>query len=92
MPSASYTTQIWGALPMASLQQHELMQRLADLESQLAFQEDTIETLNQLITQQANQLDELQHKFSMVINRVQQLHDNQGPNNTNPADEIPPHY
>lgn len=77
---------------MASLQQHELLQRLADLESQLAFQEDTIETLNQLLTQQAAQLDELQRKFSVVINRVQQLHDNQGPSSTNPADDIPPHY
>ncbi|CAI8155802.1 MAG: Protein SlyX [Pseudidiomarina mangrovi] len=77
---------------MASRQQPELMQRLADLESQLAFQEDTIETLNQLVTQQAAQLDELQRKFSVVINRVQQLHDNQGPSNSNPADEIPPHY
>jgi SlyX protein len=77
---------------MASLQQHELIQRLADLESQLAFQEDTIETLNQLLTQQTAQLDELQRKFSVMISRVQQLHDNQGPNSNNPADEIPPHY
>ena len=77
---------------MASLQQPELLQRLADLESQLAFQEDTIETLNQLLTQQAAQLDELQRRFTVVISRVQQLHDNQGPNSSNPADEIPPHY
>ena len=77
---------------MASLQQHELLQRLADLESQLAFQEDTIETLNQLVTQQSNQLDELERKFSLVLNRVQQLHENQGAVTSNPADDIPPHY
>ena len=51
---------------MAAQHEHDLSRRIADLESQLAFQEDTIETLNQLVTQQAGELQHLQRKMQLM--------------------------
>ncbi|MBR9907179.1 MAG: SlyX family protein [Gammaproteobacteria bacterium] len=77
---------------MAAHDQDDLMQRIADLESQLAFQEDTIETLNQLVTQQAREFQTLQRKMQVLGEKFQQINDRQGDTPSNPADEVPPHY
>ena len=77
---------------MAAQHEHDLSRRIADLESQLAFQEDTIETLNQLVTQQASELQHLQRKMQVLVEKFQQLNDREGGTSTNPADDIPPHY
>ena len=77
---------------MAAQHEYDLSRRIADLESQLAFQEDTIETLNQLVTQQAGELQHLQRKMQVLVEKFQQLNDREGGTSTNPADDIPPHY
>jgi len=77
---------------MAAQYEHELSQRIADLESQLAFQEDTIGTLNQLVTQQADELQRLQRSMQLVLKKFQQLDTNDGATSSDPAQEIPPHY
>lgn len=77
---------------MAAQHEHDLSRRIADLESQLAFQEDTIETLNQLVTQQAGELQLLQRKMQLMVEKFQQLSDRDGGSSTNPEDDIPPHY
>lgn len=77
---------------MAAHDQDDLMQRIADLESQLAFQEDTIETLNQLVTQQAREFQTLQRKMHVLGEKFQQMSDRQSDEPSNPADEVPPHY
>lgn len=77
---------------MAAHDQDDLMQRMANLESQLAFQEDTIETLNQLVTQQAREFQTLQRKMQVLGEKFQQMSDRQSDEPSNPADEVPPHY
>lgn len=68
-----------------------LEQRVTDLECQLSFQDDTIETLNQSIIQQQNRIDELVHQLSKLnaeLKAFQQASDGDSP----PVDERPPHY
>lgn len=77
---------------MAGQHQDELLHRIADLESRFAFQEDTIETLNQLVTQQADELSNMQRKMQSLIEKFQQLNEQRSDSPINPADEIPPHY
>lgn len=92
MPFDGYTTHNDGCLPMASQQLAELFQRMAALESQLAFQDDTIETLNQLLIQQAQEYALLQRQLQLLNDRIKQLSEAPGAPISNPVDEIPPHY
>lgn len=67
----------------------ELERRSDDLESQLAFQEETIDALNQLVTKQNQELQTLQKHFVLLVERMQQMRDSQ---DQQPVDERPPHY
>ncbi len=63
--------------------------RLAELETKLAFAEDLIDTLNQTVFRQQEQLDSLQQQLRLLHQRLQ----NALPEETrNLRDEIPPHY
>jgi SlyX protein len=63
--------------------------RLAELETKLAFAEDMIDTLNQTVFRQQEQLDSLQQQLRLLHQRLQ----NALPEETrNLRDEIPPHY
>lgn len=65
--------------------------RIDDLESQLAFQEETIDQLNQLVTEQNNELVTFKHHLQLLAGRVSQMRDQQ-PEGTSQVDEKPPHY
>lgn len=63
--------------------------RLNELEAKFAFAEDLIETLNQTVVRQQNQLDLLQQQLRLLHQRLQESR----PDNTRaPHDELPPHY
>jgi SlyX protein len=65
-----------------------LSNRIDLLEAQLMFQEATIETLNQTITAQWQQIDKLTRQIANLSERLQQAEaDAPGP-----ANEPPPHY
>lgn len=66
-----------------------IQQRLDALESQLAFQEDTISELNQLLTEQNQELARFKRHLQILALRVDQ-DDNQDADQ--PKDEPPPHY
>lgn len=66
-----------------------LIERLDSLETQLAFQEDTISELNHLLTQQGNELQRIQKHLMIVAERLQQIPEG---SNQSPIDERPPHY
>ncbi len=66
-----------------------LEQRLDELEAKLAFAEDMIETLNQTVIRQQRQMDSLQDQLRILH---QQMRDSQPEEDTNPREEIPPHY
>lgn len=65
--------------------------RLVDIETKLAYQEDTVQALNKIVSDQQGQLNRLQKSLEVLIERMQdlggQLEDPAGS-----ADEKPPHY
>jgi SlyX protein len=65
-----------------------LGERVDALETRIAYQDDTIETLNQTITAQWKQIDVLTRKIAELGERLQEAEAN-APGATN---ERPPHY
>lgn len=65
-----------------------LSERIDALEMRLAYQDDTIETLNQTITAQWKQIDALMRKVAELGERLQEAETNA----PGPANERPPHY
>jgi SlyX protein len=65
-----------------------LSDRIDVLESRLAFQDDTIETLNKTITEQWAKIDALTRQLAALGERLQEA-ESQMPR---PANEPPPHY
>ena len=64
-------------------------ERFIELESRIAFQDHTIDTLNEVVTQQQQQLDQLERKleaFSLQVNKLAQAQPEQG------KEKPPPHY
>lgn len=65
-----------------------LSERIDALETRLTFQDDTIETLNQTITDQWKQIDALTRQMAALNERLQEA-EAQAPA---PGNERPPHY
>jgi SlyX protein len=65
-----------------------LGERIDLLETRLAFQDETIETLNQTITAQWQQIDALTRQIAALSQRLQEA-EAQAPG---PVNERPPHY
>ena len=63
--------------------------RLTEIETKLAFAEDLLETLNQTVVRQQDQIDSLQQQLRLLNDRMKDAR----PDETHtPRDEIPPHY
>ncbi|WP_438463334.1 SlyX family protein [Marinomonas sp. PE14-40] len=67
----------------------EINERINDLEFKVLYQEDTIESLNQVVSQQQKDLLILQEKVKLLGNLLESYRSQQGINSDN---EIPPHY
>ena len=65
-----------------------LSDRVDTLEARLAFQEDTIETLNKTVTEQWTKIDALTRQLVALSDRLKEA-ESQMPH---PANEPPPHY
>ncbi|OKO73691.1 SlyX family protein [Bradyrhizobium sp. AS23.2] len=65
-----------------------LSERIDKLEARIAYQDDTIETLNQTITAQWKQIDALTRQIAQFSERLQEAEANA----PGPANERPPHY
>lgn len=70
---------------------NDLNRRIEDLESQLAFQEQTIDELNQLVTEQNGELATFKRHLQLLASRLSQVPDQQS-ENSSLVDEKPPHY
>ncbi|WP_263141153.1 SlyX family protein [Pseudomonas sp. RIT-PI-AD] len=67
----------------------ELEERIADLESRLAFQDDTLQALNDVLVAQQRLVDRLQLQLAALAKRQEDLSGQIG----QPDDEAPPpHY
>lgn len=69
-------------------------QRLMIIETKIAYQEDTIAQLNEVICEQQNQIDALERLTQQLLGRVRDLSDtaSQSGSGFSAADERPPHY
>jgi SlyX protein len=65
-----------------------LSERVDALEMRLTFQDETIETLNQTITEQWKQIDALTRQLAELKDRLQDAESNV----SGPVNERPPHY
>ena len=66
----------------------ELSERIDALESRLAYQDQTIEQLNETITAQWKQIDALTRQMAALSERLQEAETDRPA----PANERPPHY
>lgn len=68
----------------------DMRRQVTELETQLAFQEDTLQTLNDIVTRQQLQIDKLEHEVQVLLAQMQQLSDSM---RRSPEEEAPPpHY
>ena len=67
----------------------EIEQRIADLEARLAFQDDTIQTLNDVLVGQQCSLDRLQAQLGLLARRQEDM---QGRLGGDEDEAPPPHY
>ncbi|RZN34149.1 SlyX family protein [Bradyrhizobium sp. Leo121] len=65
-----------------------LAERIDALETRIAYQDDTIETLNETITAQWKQIDALTRQMGELRERLQEAESNTAA----PINERPPHY
>ncbi|MCP4046241.1 MAG: SlyX family protein [Gammaproteobacteria bacterium] len=67
-----------------------LSKRIEELESQLAFQDELIESLNGTVARQDGEILELKRQFSLLSERLKEIGD--ASPGAAPQDETPPHY
>lgn len=70
----------------------DLEARLDELESRLSFQDDLIESLNQVITRQDRDLARLTLRLQGLLARMDNITEASADPGDSPAHEIPPHY
>jgi SlyX protein len=67
-----------------------MKQRIEELESQLAFQEHTVQTLNEIVTRQQGQIEKLQQDVQAMISQIRLLND--AVRRSSSEEAPPPHY
>jgi SlyX protein len=65
--------------------------RLIEIETKLAFQEDAILALNEAVCLQQRQIEQLEATLKLLIDRYRHLSETQ-PSGVKPEDEKPPHF
>ena len=70
----------------------ELLNRLQELESQMAFQDELHEQLNDIVARQDGELRELKQQLMALSRRLKEVGESVSGQASNPADEVPPHY
>ncbi len=64
--------------------------KFIDLETRIAFLEDTVDELNKMVFKQSNQIDDLQTTLKQLTRHMKQVQTDL--KEIKPEDEIPPHY
>lgn len=77
---------------MTTQQLTQLTQRLDHLESKLAFQDDALDALEQLVREQNLELQTIQKHFRLLAEKVMQPNEEETIEAFNPHLERPPHY
>jgi SlyX protein len=65
--------------------------RLVDLETRLAYQDETLRVLSDTVARQQREIDRLQSLCRQMLERLKAQKDDALPPNS-PDEEVPPHY
>lgn len=79
-----------GDAAMGADRWRELSAQLVELQTQLAFQEDALQALDDVVTRQQQSIDRLLLLQQRLERQLAELSD--GADEAPPADERPPHY
>jgi len=71
---------------------NDLATRLDELESRLAFQDDLIESLNEVIARQDRDLSRMAQQLKDLTTKISDLSESGGGPSTPAGYEVPPHY
>ncbi len=63
--------------------------KIIDLETRMAYQDDTIQQLSDVIYRQQKQIDKLEKMVELIVGKVQDISSSLP---SAPQDEKPPHY
>ncbi|MGR8998157.1 MAG: SlyX family protein [Gammaproteobacteria bacterium] len=64
--------------------------RIIELEIKTAYQEDLLQTLNKIVSQQQQQIDRLEATCQLLNERIKSLSAESGGGDN--VEEVPPHY
>ena len=70
----------------------DLQEQVIDLQTRVAYQEDTLEQLNQVITRQDADITQLKQQIRLLAQRLEDSLRVQGQDSELIQDERPPHY
>ena len=70
----------------------ELENQLVDLQTRVAFHEDTLEQLNEVIAKQDADITQLKQQVRLLAKHLEELRSVQGEGDTEITNERPPHY
>lgn len=65
--------------------------RVSELETQLAFQDDLHQRLDDTVARQDREILDLKQRLNLMADRLRELGDTTAPGE-GPVDEVPPHY
>lgn len=69
---------------------HELVERVVELEMRVAFQDDTMQRLNTVVTEQSLRIEQLERRLDLMLSDLKSL---RGLLYADPTQEPPPpHY
>ena len=68
----------------------QLEEQLAELQSQCAFQENSIQKLSEALYKQQQRMDEMERQIEQLKNELEKSRD--GGSNRLAENELPPHY
>ena len=71
---------------------NELQEQLVELQTRVAFQEDTLTQLNQVVAKQDQEILTLQQQLRLLAKRLDDALYQQEQGDEKPLDERPPHY
>lgn len=64
-------------------------ERITELEIKIAYQEDLLQALNEIVSEQQGQITRLEKTCGLLSERMKNMAE---PNNINQGFELPPHY
>lgn len=70
----------------------DLEEQLIDLQTRVAYQEDTLMQLNEVITRQDADIVQFKQQLRLIAQRLDELSSNPAQRDGEVVDERPPHY